>query len=161
MTAKVTTSAAHGYSNGASITIGGATQSQYNGVFVIANASGSVFDITIASLPGVESSSTMTASAAGSTTVTATSAAAHGFANGNTVTISGASPGGYNNSYVIGGVTKTDVGSAIAALQTGAPVQYSTAAAPTTANGLVPSNNMTLVGAKAGGVVLGASFTFN
>jgi trimeric autotransporter adhesin len=57
-------------------------------------------------------------------------------------------------SYTVGSNTVADVGAAIAALQTGSPVQYSTAGAPTTANGLVPSNNMTLVGAAAGPVVL-------
>ena len=46
------------------------------------------------------------------------------------------------------------MGAAIAALQAGAPVQYSTSGAPTTANGLVPSQNMTLVGAAAGPVTL-------
>jgi trimeric autotransporter adhesin len=56
--------------------------------------------------------------------------------------------------YTVGGTTLGDVGSAIAALQSGAPVQYSTAGAPTTPNGLVPSQNMTLVGAAAGPVTL-------
>jgi trimeric autotransporter adhesin len=57
-------------------------------------------------------------------------------------------------SYAVGSYTVGDVGAAIAALQTGSPVQYSTAGAPTTANGLIPSNNMTLVGAAAGPVTL-------
>ncbi len=56
--------------------------------------------------------------------------------------------------YDVGGTSHGDVGSALAALQSGAPVQYSTAAAPTTANGLNPSQNMTLVGAAAGPVTL-------
>ena len=57
-------------------------------------------------------------------------------------------------SYTVGSTKLADVGAAIAALQTGAPVQYATAGAPTTANGLVPSQNMTLVGAAAGPVTL-------
>jgi trimeric autotransporter adhesin len=57
-------------------------------------------------------------------------------------------------SYAVGSGTYNNVGSALAALQTGAPVQYSTSGAPTTANGLVPSQNMTLVGAAAGPVTL-------
>ena len=44
-------------------------------------------------------------------------------------------------SYTIGATTYNDVGSALTAMQTGAPVQYSTSGAPTTANGLVPSQN--------------------
>ncbi len=57
-------------------------------------------------------------------------------------------------SYSVGSSTLGNVGAALAALQTGAPVQYSTAGAPTTPNGLVPSQNMTLVGAAAGPVTL-------
>lgn len=96
LTATVTTSAAHGFSNSANITIGGATQSQYNGTFVISNASGSTFTIPLSSLPGTETSTSMTASAAGSTTVTATGTA-HGITT--SVTISGASPAGFNGTY--------------------------------------------------------------
>jgi len=57
-------------------------------------------------------------------------------------------------SYNVGGAAQTNVGGAIAALQSGAPVQYSTAGAPTTPNGFAPSNNQTLVGAAAGPVTL-------
>jgi trimeric autotransporter adhesin len=57
-------------------------------------------------------------------------------------------------SFVVGTTTYTDVGAALAGLQSGAPVQYATAGAPTTPNGLVPSQNMTLVGAAAGPVTL-------
>jgi trimeric autotransporter adhesin len=57
-------------------------------------------------------------------------------------------------SYSVGGNTYGNVGAALSALQSGAPVQYSTAGAPTTPNGLVPSQNMTLVGAAAGPVTL-------
>ncbi len=56
--------------------------------------------------------------------------------------------------YNVGGSTYGNVGAALAALQSGAPVQYSTSGAPTTPNGLVPSQNMTLVGAAAGPVSL-------
>jgi trimeric autotransporter adhesin len=56
--------------------------------------------------------------------------------------------------YTVGGTTLGNVGAAIAALQSSAPVQYSTLGAPTTPNGLIPSQNMTLVGAAAGPVTL-------
>jgi trimeric autotransporter adhesin len=56
--------------------------------------------------------------------------------------------------YAVGGTQFHSVSSAIDALQSGAPVQYSTSGAPTTANGLVPSQSMTLVGSAAGPVSL-------
>lgn len=56
-TATLTTTAAHGLSNGDTVTIYGATPSQYNGTFVIAGAAGSTFTYTIASDPGSSASS--------------------------------------------------------------------------------------------------------
>ena len=57
-------------------------------------------------------------------------------------------------SYSVGSSTFSNVGSALTALQAGAPVQFSTSALPTTPNGFVPSQNMTLVGKAAGPVTL-------
>ncbi len=54
--------------------------------------------------------------------------------------------------YGVFGTTQTNVGSAITALQTGAPVQFSTNAGVATP--LVPSQDVTLVGAAAGTVAL-------
>jgi trimeric autotransporter adhesin len=54
--------------------------------------------------------------------------------------------------FTVYGQSNADVASAIAALQSGAPVQYSTAAAPTTGlgpNGAPQSNDVTLVGPDA------------
>jgi autotransporter adhesin len=56
--------------------------------------------------------------------------------------------------FVIGGVIYNNVGAALVALQNSAPIQYSTAAAPTTPNGYIASQNVTLVGAAAGPVTL-------
>jgi autotransporter adhesin len=56
-------------------------------------------------------------------------------------------------SYAVYGSTQTNVGAAITALQSNAPVQYSTAAAPTTGT-TTPSNDVTLVGAAAGPVTV-------
>ncbi|MDE1943855.1 MAG: hypothetical protein KGI47_12010, partial [Betaproteobacteria bacterium] len=53
-------------------------------------------------------------------------------------------------SYSVGGTAYNNVGAALTALQSGAPVQYTTAAGSTTPNGLTPSNTMTLVGTGAG-----------
>jgi autotransporter adhesin len=59
-------------------------------------------------------------------------------------------------SYAVYGSTQNNVGAAITALQTRAPMQYSTAAAPTTANapGVAPTNDVTLVGGNAGPVTV-------
>lgn len=59
-----------------------------------------------------------------------------------------------NPSYAVGGTIYNNVGGAISALQATAPLQYSTPAAPSTPNGLVPSQSVTLVGAAAGPVTL-------
>jgi trimeric autotransporter adhesin len=58
--------------------------------------------------------------------------------------------------YALGGNSYTNVGAALGALANGAvgPVQYANAATPTTPNGGVPTNNLTLVGAAAGPVTL-------
>ena len=57
--------------------------------------------------------------------------------------------------FAVAGKSYSDVGSALAAAQNGAPLQYSTAGKPTTADPLhTPSNNTTLVGAAAGPVIL-------
>jgi trimeric autotransporter adhesin len=56
--------------------------------------------------------------------------------------------------YAVGGTTYNNVGAALSALQTGAPVQYSTVGSPTTPAGLTPTQNLTLVGAAAGPVTL-------
>ena len=52
--------------------------------------------------------------------------------------------------YAIGTSKFNDVGSALAALQLSAPVQYTTALGSVTPNGLTPSNTMTLVGTGLG-----------
>ena len=56
-TATLTTTAAHGLANGNTVTVYGATPSQYNGTFVIAGAAGSTFTYTIASDPGSSATS--------------------------------------------------------------------------------------------------------
>lgn len=56
VTATLTTSAGHGFSNGDVVYIDGVFPAEYNGVFVIANASGSVFDYTLLRDPGASAS---------------------------------------------------------------------------------------------------------
>jgi hypothetical protein len=64
--ATVTTAAAHGYSNGDTVNIRGATgvdASKYNGDFVISNASGSTFDYTMTGAPIANATGTLLANA--------------------------------------------------------------------------------------------------
>jgi hypothetical protein len=65
-TATVTTAAAHGYSNGDTVNIRGATgvdATLYNGDFVISNASGSTFDYTMTGTPIANATGTLLANA--------------------------------------------------------------------------------------------------
>ena len=55
-TATLTTSASHGSSNGNVVFIDGVFPAEYNGVYVISNASGSVFDYTMVRDPGASAS---------------------------------------------------------------------------------------------------------
>ncbi len=98
-TTATATVTAHGYNTNDVITISGATPSGYNGNFTITKIDANTFTYDVgASL--ADATGTIT-SAKGSTLVTATSAAAHGFTGTPTVTISGADPVGYNGTYTI------------------------------------------------------------
>lgn len=107
-TAYVTTSVNHGYANGNLITIVGALPSSYNGTFSISSAVGNTFQYAITETPvspaggGTATVGSTTRSieawnanptpgavrASGSTTVTFTTTANHGFAGSGTVTLS-------------------------------------------------------------------------
>lgn len=113
-TATVATSGNHGFATGDSIIIANASPSNYNGTFSITRVDNTHFTYPIieyppttatgsytASLPSAPKSVTLTRSG---NTVTAT-AAAHGYSNGQTVTISGANQSAYNGNFVIGGAT--------------------------------------------------------
>ena len=125
-TVTVTTASAHGYVNGDSITISGATGTEYNGTFTISNASGTSFQYTIADSPatsGGNGTATVGSSnvsiPAGGISRTASNSSlvsvvlvtvsnnlpSGKFQSGNLVSISGASPAGYNvtNVALIGG----------------------------------------------------------
>lgn len=56
-TATLTTTAAHGLANGNTVTVYGATPSQYNGIFVISGVTASTFTYTITSDPGSSATS--------------------------------------------------------------------------------------------------------
>lgn len=120
-TATVTTSGAHGFSAGNSVTISGASPTSYNGTYTIASvpttttftisgltvyppapATG-VYQATPVSSVGSVGISSMsrTTSGTNSETVTVNTSVAHSFANNDSITITGASPSRYNGTYTI------------------------------------------------------------
>ncbi len=133
-TVTVNFAAAHGRSVGQSVVIAGAVPTTYNGTYVIQTVpSATSFTYTTATAIATANSGTVTATTSG-TLATAT-VTAHGFVNGNTVTISGASPAGYNGSVVISGVTANTfdytVPAGLASPASAAPLmQVSTALSP-------------------------------
>ena len=127
-TATATTSAAHGYSTGQSVTISGASQSEYNGLFTVTVTSATQFTFTVVenptspatglitlSRPATQFSVTSLTRAAassdastGSTDIaTAVTSAAHGYAVNATVTISGANQAEYNGAHTVLAVPNT------------------------------------------------------
>lgn len=118
----VVTPAEHGYVTGADITIRGATQTEYNGRWNITVIDPTTFTYQFTGSATSPATGTITHSdmsyywkALGSrvtltslTRVTTTATAtknSHGFSNGQYVTISGATPAGYNGTFVISNVT--------------------------------------------------------
>lgn len=118
--ATVVTPVPHGYITGADVTITGAVQTAYNGRWNITVIDESTFTyhFTGGTSPatgtvkvsnsayywrGLGSLVTLTALTRAGTTATATKAG-HGFSNGQYVTISGATPAGFNGTYLIFGV---------------------------------------------------------
>ena len=115
-TATVTTGANHGYSSGDSITISGATPSDYNGVHnLIVKLSNTSFSFTVTENPPSPATGSFTASIAGSPqavnyitrsgTLATVNMTAHGFVTGQRVTIAGAVQPQYNGPQTI---TKID-----------------------------------------------------
>lgn len=110
-TVTATTSVNHGFVTGQQVTISGANPAGYNGAFTIASvpALNSFTYITSPAVPQDNIGSPVTVTSGSSTTVTATSTLAHGFSNGQAVSITGATPSNYNGTYVIStaGATST------------------------------------------------------
>ena len=123
-TATVTTASAHGYITGADVTIRNATQTEYNGRYNITVLDDSTFTYAVTGAPATPATTattlqvsnmayyyralgtlyTLTSITRSGTTATATKAA-HGFSNGQTVTIAGATQSEYNGTYTISNVT--------------------------------------------------------
>ena len=109
-------SAAHGFTNGQTIAIAGANESQYNATSNITLVDANTFTYQITELPvspaTAAASQTLTAAKGSASqavssitlsgsTATVTTPVAHGFANGATVTIGGATQGEYNGTFTI------------------------------------------------------------
>ncbi|PKO60934.1 MAG: hypothetical protein CVU24_10870, partial [Betaproteobacteria bacterium HGW-Betaproteobacteria-18] len=112
LTATVTTGANHGFLSGDTVTISGATQSEYNGTkTLIVKLSNTSFSFTVPEYPPSPATGSFTASIAGapqtvssisrSGTVATVNLAAHGFVTGQSVTISGATQSAYNGTFTI------------------------------------------------------------
>lgn len=91
--ATVTTSVAHGFANGNTVTISGSNIASYNGTWTISNASGTSFQF--GTFTGTADANTGTA-AKNSSTVAFATATAHGLTTGQKVVIAGATPSGFN-----------------------------------------------------------------
>jgi len=88
----------HGYANNDQVLIAGATPAEYNGTKVVTVVDANTFTYPFTGL-GVNSGAAVTSSIK-TTTARATSVA-HGFANGDTVTISGANIAAFNGTFLI------------------------------------------------------------
>jgi Tfp pilus tip-associated adhesin PilY1 len=139
-TTAIATVAGHGYTSGQSVTIAGATPSQFNttssGITVIDTDNFS-YTITPAAGTAAAAVSGVSMTAAGNTTTaTATTSAAHGFTAGNTVNVSGASNAAYNGNKVLltasGSTFTYSVGTTAIAANTATPV-YAVKGGSTTA----------------------------
>ena len=91
---------AHGFTNGQQVTIAGASPVQFNGTFGITVVDVDHFNYTM-SQAGGDASGAITATG-NTTTATATTSGAHGFFDGSTVAIAGASDPAYNITATIG-----------------------------------------------------------
>jgi phage tail sheath protein FI len=108
-TATVTTASAHGFTTGQSVTIAGANQTEYNGTFTITVTGASTFTYTVTGTPATPATGTIAVQVAQSVTsitraagiATVTTASAHGFTTGQSVTIAGANQTAYNGTFTI------------------------------------------------------------
>jgi len=94
------TAPGHGLATGGSVTIAGASPSTFNGTFTVTVISSSVFTYNFPGPATSQPTGTITVTSTNGTTATAT-APGHGFVQNDTVTIAGASPAGFDGTFVI------------------------------------------------------------
>jgi hypothetical protein len=95
---------AHGYAVGQTIRISGATQPEYNGTFVIAGVTANTFTYTISGTPASPATGSISAQPYGISrdgTTAIVSLVNHGYANGDSILISGAGQAEYNGTFPI------------------------------------------------------------
>lgn len=93
---------AHGYGNGQVVTISGANETEYNGTFVINYVNANTFTYTtLSTITASPATGTIISTAYTGTVATATTNETHGYAAGDKVIISGASPSGFNGEKTI------------------------------------------------------------
>jgi Tfp pilus tip-associated adhesin PilY1 len=102
-TARVTTSADHGFADGSYVRITSVTPTQYNGTFQITVTGSNTFTYNVgAELANATVQGTAAQDADNTVTATVTApSVAHAFGHGSTVNISGGSPGGFNGAFTI------------------------------------------------------------
>ncbi|MFT7457712.1 MAG: Tfp pilus tip-associated adhesin PilY1 [Planctomycetota bacterium] len=129
----------HGYSTNNSVIINGATQTGYNGTRTITVIDANRFRFPVASLIAADNSGTAKAFV-GNATVTAT-ATAHGFTNGQVVTIAGTVDTGYGGAFAISNATANTFEYTTLArpANTGSPVTVA-AGVTTTASAVIPGH---------------------
>lgn len=145
-TVNATTTTAHGFAVGDTVTIAGATPSNFNGDKILTAASGTSFswqNEAVASAP----TGTITVTGRG-TTATATTPVAHGLSVGQTVTIAGATPSGYNR-----------IGEVITAVTTSAPFTFSYSTGTTQTSAASGTLTVSYSGTTATATVPGHTFT--
>jgi len=118
--ATVTTVAAHGLTNGASVTIRGANEAEYNGTFVVGGVTASTFTFTVSGTPTTPASGVMFTNIA---TNTATAViTGHGFSTNDQIQIFGANQTQYNQTISVGSATLNAISYAV----TGSPATTAT-----------------------------------
>ena len=88
---------AHKLSDGDTVIISGADQTEYNGTFTVTVLDDNTYKYTMASSPSVDATGTITAN----TKVAVVTHSNHGYDTGDVVTISGANETGYNGEFTI------------------------------------------------------------
>ena len=95
----IATLPAHGYTTGQQVTIAGAAPPVYNGAFTITVVDADTFTYPLTTAPGANTSTSVSASVA--TIIARATSPGNGFATGDSVTISGASPGAFNGTFTV------------------------------------------------------------
>ena len=114
-TAIVTTSAAHGIANGQQVVISDASALGYKGTYTATVPDATHFSFAKSSSPGAYPYvATISAASWSSSVATITTSAAHGLSTGYSVTISNASPVGWNGTYVVTVIDDTHFSYALA-----------------------------------------------